>query len=61
MKEIGGEFGVRGWVVIAGVLDNAFPYGEGKVESAVGCVTLLEVLDDTEGMEVVVEAEAMLL
>src|ERR1700685_2710706 len=41
--------------VVAGVLDDAFADAEGEVEAAVGGVTLLEVLDDTEGGQVVVK------
>jgi len=45
--------------VVAGVLDDAFADAEGEVEAAVGGVALLEVLDDAEGVQVVVEAAAV--
>jgi hypothetical protein len=38
------------------VLDDSFADAQGQVETAVGGVTLLEVLDDAEGVQVVVEA-----
>jgi hypothetical protein len=47
--------------VVAGVLDDAFADAEGEVEAAVGGVALLEVLDDAQGVEVVVEAQAVAL
>ena len=47
--------------VVAGVLDDALADAEGEVEAAVGGVALLEVLDDAEGVEVVVEAAAVAL
>ncbi len=61
VEEVGGEVGVGGGGVVAGVLDDAFADGEGEVEAAVGGVALLEVLADAEGVEVVVEAEAVAL
>ena len=45
--------------VIARVLDDALADAEGEVEAAVSGVALLEVLADAEGVEVVVEAEAV--
>ncbi len=50
-----------GNAVVAGVLDDAFADPEGEVQSAVGGVALLEVLDDAEGVDVVVEAQAVAL
>ena len=43
------------------MLDDALADAEGEVEAAVGSVALLEVLDDAEGVEIVVEAEAVAL
>jgi hypothetical protein len=43
------------------VLDDAFADAEGEVEAAVGGVALLEVFADAQSVEVVVEAEAVLL
>jgi hypothetical protein len=47
--------------VVAGVFDDALANAEGEIEAAVGGVALLEVLDDTQGVEVVVEAAAVAL
>ncbi len=41
------------------MLDDAFADGEGEVESAVGGVALFKVRDDAEGVEVVIEGEAV--
>jgi len=54
-----GEFGMVWGGVVAGVLDDAFAYGEGEVEAGESGVALLEAGDDAEGVEVVVEAEAV--
>ncbi len=43
------------------MLDDAFAHGEREVQAAVRGVALLEVLDDAQGVEVVVEAEAVTL
>ena len=45
--------------VVAGVLDDAFADAEGEIEATMRCVALLEVLDDAEGVEVVVEEAAV--
>ncbi len=60
-EKVGGEFGVLIGGVVAGVLDDALADAEGEVEAAMGGVALLEVLDDAEGVEVVVEAAAVAL
>ena len=60
-QKVGGEFGVPIGAVVAGVLDDAFADAEGEVEAAVGGVALLEVLDDAEGVEIVVEEAAVAL
>ena len=60
-EEVGSELGVRGFGVVAAVLDDAFADREGEVEAAVGGVTLLEVLDYAQGVEIVVEAKAVAL
>ena len=59
VEEVFGELGMMVGAVVAGVLDDAFADAEGEVEAAVGGVALLEVLDDAEGVQVVVEAEAV--
>jgi len=41
------------------VLDDALTDTERQVEAAVGGIALLEVFDDAQGVQVVVEAEAM--
>ena len=45
--------------LIAGVLDDAFAHGEGEVEAAKAGVTLFETGHDAQGMQIVVETEAM--
>src|ERR1017187_4734192 len=47
-------------VVIMGVLDDAFADFEGEVQAAEGGVALFEIFDDAEGVQVVVEEEAVL-
>jgi hypothetical protein len=46
-------------VVVARVLDDALPNTQRQVESAMRGVPLLEVLDDSQGVEIVVEATPM--
>ena len=41
------------------MFDDAFADGEGEVEAGEGGVALLEGGDDAQGMEVVIEAEAV--
>ena len=51
-----------GWArggVVARVLDDAFADAEGEVEAAKGRVALLEPGDDAQGVEIVVEVEAV--
>lgn len=55
------KFGVLVDGVVAGVLDDALADAEGEIQAAVGGVALLEVLDDTQGVKVVVEAAAVAL
>ena len=50
-----------GGFVVARVLDDAFADGESEVEAAMRGVTLLEVFADAEGVEVVVETQAVAL
>src|ERR1700689_391681 len=45
--------------VVTRVLDDALADAEGEIEAAVGGVALFEVLDDAEGVDVVVEAAAV--
>ena len=59
VEEVFGELGMGGGGVVAGVLDDAFADGEGEVESAKGWVALFKPGDDAQGVEVVVEAEAV--
>ena len=60
VEKIFGEFGILFRVVVVGVLDDAFADFEGQVQAAEGGVALLEIFDDAEGVEVVVEEEAVL-
>ena len=55
-EKVVGEFGVLFGGVVARVLDDAFANAEGEIEAAMRGVALLKVLDDAEGVEVVVEA-----
>src|SRR5579863_5408899 len=48
-----------GRVIVMGVFDDAFAHFESQVEAAEGGVALLEILDDAEGVEVVVEEKAV--
>ena len=59
VEEVFGELGVVGGGVVARVLDDAFADGEGEVEAAKGGVALFKPGDDAQGVEVVVEAEAV--
>jgi ribose transport system substrate-binding protein len=58
-KKILCEIGVVGSRIVAGVLDDAFAKGEGEVEPAVGCIALLEPGDDAQGVQIVIEGEAV--
>ena len=60
-EEVGRELRMGSGGVIAGVFHDAFADGEGKVETAVSGVALLKMLNDAEGVEVVIEAEIMAL
>ena len=61
IEKVLGQFGVVGGGVVAGVLDDAFAYGEGQVEAAKGGVSLFEPGGDAQGVKVVVEVEAVRL
>jgi hypothetical protein len=56
VQEIFGEFRMVFDVVITRMFDDAFTYAKRQVEPAMCGVTLLEVLDDAQRVEVVVEA-----
>ena len=59
IEEILGQLGKPvGWVV-AGVLDDAFANAEGEVEAAEPGVAFFEGGDDAQGVQVVIEAEAV--
>jgi hypothetical protein len=60
-EHVGFEERVLMGLIVAGVLDDALADAEGEVEAAVGGVALLEVLADAESVEVVIEAQAVLL
>jgi len=61
LRKYSANSGVAGGRVVAGVLDDALADGECQVEAAKCSVALLEPGDDAQGMEVVVEAEAVRL
>ena len=42
-----------------GVLDDAFADLEGQVQSAEGGIALLEIFDDSQGVEIVIEEESV--
>ena len=60
VEQIFGEFGMFFRVVVVRVLDDAFAHFEGQVQAAEGGVALFEIFDDAEGVQVVVEEEAVL-
>jgi len=59
IEEVFGELGMLGDAVVAGVLDDSLANAEGEIEAAMGGVALLEVLDDAEGMQIVVEGSTV--
>ena len=59
IKEIIGEFRMVAGGVIAGVFDNALPNAQGEIQSAPGWIALFKPGDDAQGMQVVVEVEAI--
>ncbi len=59
IEKILGELGMLLGGVVARVLDDALANAEREVESAMRGVTLFEVLDDAQRMDVVVEAAAV--
>jgi hypothetical protein len=61
VQQIFGKLGMVFDAVVTRVLDDAFTNTEGQVQPAMRGVTLLEVLDDTQRVEVVVEATPMTL
>jgi len=61
IEQVSGQFGVILGGVVAGVLDDALADGEREIQAPVAGVALLKSLDDAEGMQVVVEAEAVAL
>src|SRR5271170_2523872 len=47
-------------LVVAGVFDDALPNAESQVQSGMRGVSLLELLDDAQGVQIMVKAEAVL-
>ena len=60
VEEVFGEFGMGSTGVVARVLDDPFAHAESEVEAAPGRIALFEPRDDAEGVEIVVETEAIL-
>ncbi len=58
-EEVVGELGMGAGGIVARVLDDAFADGEGEVEAAEGGRALFEPGDDAQGVEIVIEAEAV--
>ena len=58
-EQVAGKIGVLVGAVVARMLDDPLAHAERKVQSAVVRVTLLEVLNDAQRMEVVVEAQTV--
>ena len=48
------------FVVVARVLDDAFAYFKGQVQTTERRVTLLEIFDDAQGVQIVVKEEPVL-
>jgi hypothetical protein len=61
IEEIGGELGMRGGRVVARVLNDAFAHSQREIKSAECGITLFKPGDDPESMEVVVEAERVMV
>jgi hypothetical protein len=59
IEEVFGELGMGSARVIAGVLDDAFADAEGEIESAPCRIALFKPGDDPQGVQVVVETEAV--
>jgi hypothetical protein len=59
VEEVAGEFRMRCGGVVAGVLDDTFSHCESEIESPEGGISLFKPGDDAEGMEIVVESEAV--
>ena len=60
IEQVLGQLRMLRCVVIARVLDDAFADFEREVQAAKGGVALLEIFDDAQGVQVVVEEEAMI-
>ena len=59
VEEVFGQLGVGGGGVVVGVLDDAFADAKGQVEAAKAGIALLKPGDDAQGVQVVVEAQAV--
>ena len=57
MESTGRKFRELLRIIITRVLDDAFPHFECEVEATKGSIALLEVLDDAQGVQVVIEEE----
>ncbi len=59
VEQIVRQFGIFGQRIIAGMFDDAFADFEGEIEAIEADVTMLEMLDDAESVEVVVKTAAV--
>src|ERR1700733_2241784 len=59
VEKIFGELRMRVRAVVARVFDDALANAKREIESAMRGIPLLEVLDDSQGMKIVVEAAAV--
>ncbi len=59
VEQIGRKPGVFSGRIVARMLDDALAYPKGQVEAAEPGVARLEVLDDAQGVEVVIEAQSV--
>src|ERR1019366_8941153 len=58
-EQVAGEIWMLIGAVIARMLDDPFAYTEREVQTTMRSVTLLEMLDDAERMQVMVEAQSV--
>ena len=57
VEQVFGQFGMWRGIVVVRMLDDAFAYFEGQVQTAEGGVALFEIFDNAQSVEVVIEAE----
>lgn len=59
VQVVGRKLRVLAWDVVARVLDDAFANAQGKIQAAMGGVSLFEVIADPKRVEVVIEVKSM--